>query len=188
MAIISTTRTATADEIAHEMDRRGAVIEILEAEFEREKLRADTFERQYRQACSDLAQAVGQRDTYRDACKSTGICMTCVLGAPDTFGCTDCLDTGWDGGAPAGFAPDAEITRLRAEVARKDEALKPFAFERSALDLSRYDDENQIEVRYPPVGRHHRIPVGHFTVGDLRRARAERMPEEGCAALEQEGA
>lgn len=66
----------------------------------------------------------------------------------------------------------AEITRLRAENAGMREALKPFALERSTLDLSRYDDENQVEVRYPPVGRHQRIPVGRVTIGDLRRARA----------------
>lgn len=46
----------------------------------------------------------------------------------------------------------AEITRLRAENAGMREALKPFAFERSALDLSRYDDENQVEVRIPQSG------------------------------------
>lgn len=172
MTVTSTSRTATTDEIVREMDRRGAVIEILEAEFEREKLRADTFERQYRQACSDLAQAVGQRDTYRDACKSAGVCMTCVLGAPDTFGCTDCLNTGWEGGAPAGFAPAAEITRLRAEVARKDEALDRFAS--LAKNYEGCSGSDWVGFR------------GAVYVSDLRRARAARMPAEGRATLEQD--
>lgn len=123
MTVTSTSRTATTDEIVREMDRRGAVIEILEAEFEREKLRADTFERQYRQVCSDLAQAVSQRDAYRDACKTAGICMACVLGAPDTFGCTDCLNTGFDGGQPTtctGFAAGLEAAAEAANGIEPD--------------------------------------------------------------------
>lgn len=63
-------------------------------------------------------------------------------------------------------AQAAEITRLRAEVARKDEALKPFAA--SCIDVS-----------------------GTAAIGvsqsDIDRARAARMPAEGRAALEQEG-
>lgn len=42
------------------------------------------------------------------SCKSAGLCMTCLLGAPDTFGCTDCLNTGWDGGNPHARAERAE--------------------------------------------------------------------------------
>lgn len=63
-------------------------------------------------------------------------------------------------------AQAAEITRLRAEIARKDEALKPFAD--SCIDVS-----------------------GTAAIGvsqrDIDRARAARMPAEGRAALEQEG-
>lgn len=40
---------------------------------------------------------------WKDVAQRAGVCMTCALGAPDTFGCTDRLNTGWDGGAPAGF-------------------------------------------------------------------------------------
>lgn len=40
---------------------------------------------------------------WRNVAKRAGICMSCALGAAEPFGCTDCLNTGWNGGAPAGF-------------------------------------------------------------------------------------
>jgi hypothetical protein len=43
-----------------------------------------------------------EKQRWMDACRSAGICMYCAAGAP--YGpCHDCLGTGWDGGAPAGY-------------------------------------------------------------------------------------
>lgn len=43
---------------------------------------------------------------WRNVAQKSGICMSCALGAHEPFGCTDCLNTGWTGGAPAGFIPE----------------------------------------------------------------------------------
>lgn len=56
------------------------------------------------------AEAVKNLQTELTAWKSVaqraGVCMSCALGTPETFGCIDCLNTGWTGGAPAGFIPE----------------------------------------------------------------------------------
>lgn len=44
--------------------------------------------------------------TWKNIAQRAGICMSCALGAPEPFGCVDCLNTGWTGGAPAGFSPE----------------------------------------------------------------------------------
>ena len=54
-------------------------------------------------------------ESYKYACKRAGICMTCVLKAPEPYGCTDCLNTGFTGGDPIAER-DAAI--VRAEAAR----------------------------------------------------------------------
>lgn len=51
--------------------------------------------------------AFRERDAYKLACERAGVCMTCVVQAPEPYGCTDCLNTGWDGGQPAG--PEVEL-------------------------------------------------------------------------------
>lgn len=56
---------------------------------------------------------------WKDICRSVGVCMSCAISVPDTFGCTDCLNTGWDGGSPAGFVPD----KIHADTATRLEAL-----------------------------------------------------------------
>lgn len=58
-----------------------------------------------------------EASSYRDACKSAGICMACVLGAPDAFGCTDCLNTGFDGGRPVTCTGYAAGLEAAAEAA-----------------------------------------------------------------------
>jgi hypothetical protein len=57
-----------------------------------------------------------ERDKYKNACICAGVCMSCVLGLPEPYGCTDCLNTGWDQGAPYEAREAlAEIARLQAE-------------------------------------------------------------------------
>lgn len=43
---------------------------------------------------------------WHNVARRAGICMSCALGAHEPFGCTDCLNTGWNGGAPTGFIPE----------------------------------------------------------------------------------
>ena len=45
-------------------------------------------------------KAEGERDIFRGACERAGVCMSCVLYPPEPFGCTDCLNTGWENGGP----------------------------------------------------------------------------------------
>jgi hypothetical protein len=52
---------------------------------------------------------------WKEVAQRAGVCMTCALGAPDTFGCTDCLNTGWDGGAPAGFVRAGDAAQQAPE-------------------------------------------------------------------------
>ncbi|RWP44250.1 MAG: hypothetical protein EOR04_04850 [Mesorhizobium sp.] len=39
-------------------------------------------------------------DAYKAACERAGVCMTCVVQAPEPYGCSDCLNTGWQQGDP----------------------------------------------------------------------------------------
>ena len=57
--------------------------------------------------------------TLESICRGAGVCMSCLYGAPDPIGCTDCLGTGWDGGSPY-----EQIKVLEARVAKLEAALK----------------------------------------------------------------
>jgi hypothetical protein len=136
MTIISTTRMATAAETAREMDRRGEVIERLEAdnatqaaEITRLRAEVDHWQRQ--------AQAAQNNATLFQ--------QDCVFHV--------------------------------AEKARKDEALARGADYLDALeaDLIKNDIDMAIDTETPPG-----VVADEF--------RAARMPAEGRAALEQEGA
>ena len=69
------------------------------------------------------------------ACRSAGLCMSCLYGAPDPIGCTDCLGTGWDGGSPYD-----QIKVLEARVAELEEAL--------ALEHDKYVEWRGLAERY----------------------------------------
>lgn len=60
---------------------------------------------------------------WKEVARRAGICMTCALGAPDTFGCSDCRNTGWIHGAPDGFVPDLEY-HSRDSVGPKEAAAR----------------------------------------------------------------
>ena len=55
---------------------------------------------------------------YRSALRWAGICMTCLDGAPEPYGCTDCLNTGYAEGNPFDQikALEAENKRLKAAL------------------------------------------------------------------------
>jgi hypothetical protein len=50
------------------------------------------------------AEATAKR--YREMLLSIGVCPSCIDRAPEPFGCSDCLNTGWEGGAPRGFVSE----------------------------------------------------------------------------------
>jgi hypothetical protein len=52
-----------------------------------------------------LQIAKDQRNAWQKVAGQAGVCMTCAMGAPDPYGCTDCLNTGWEQGAPHGYMP-----------------------------------------------------------------------------------
>jgi hypothetical protein len=54
---------------------------------------------------------------WQEVARRSGVCMTCAISAPEPYGCTDCLNTGWDGGAPAGFTPEATIAARDKRIA-----------------------------------------------------------------------
>ena len=64
----------------------------------------------------DLMRAANEKlgdenAVLREACRSAGLCMSCLFGSPDPLGCTDCLGTGWAGGNP-----HDQIKRLKAAL------------------------------------------------------------------------
>lgn len=86
------------------------------AELERER---DDLQRAWLGQRKRAEAAERERDDYLRACKSAGVCMSCVHGAPDPYGCTDCLNTGFDMGLdnPRAEAAEAEIRRLSEALA-----------------------------------------------------------------------
>ncbi len=71
---------------------------------------------------SDLAaekrakeEAERERDSWKAVCRKAGVCMSCAIAMPDPHGCFDCLNTGWEGGAPKAFAPEKIVTPLHSD-------------------------------------------------------------------------
>ena len=52
-----------------------------------------------------------ERDAYKLACERAGVCMTCVIQAPETYGCPDCINTGYIQGDPY-----ERIKQLEAQI------------------------------------------------------------------------
>lgn len=85
--------------------------------------------------------------TWKEVAQKAGVCMTCALGAPDTFGCTDCLNTGWNGGSPAGFVRASDAAQGALEP--NETALNCARFVRWALQEGPWqgDDLDGSEVQ-----------------------------------------
>lgn len=85
---------------------------------------------------SEIARLTGERDTWKLVARGAGVCMTCALGAPDTFGCTDCLNTGFEQGAPQGYVPEGyhaeTVARLTARAETTQAALSRLKADREA--------------------------------------------------------
>ena len=62
--------------------------------------RSTTLDKQRKAVRETYIKAIEQRDAYKRACERAGVCMTCVVQAPDPYGCSDCLNTGWEQGDP----------------------------------------------------------------------------------------
>ena len=58
-----------------------------------------------------LEETKDERDRWKDACRKAGVCMSCAVAMPEPIGCTDCLNTGWDGGAPIGFVSEELLAK-----------------------------------------------------------------------------
>lgn len=63
----------------------------------------------------------GEIERLRLMLRQLGACMSCIDGPADPHGCTDCLNTGWEGGAPAGYVAESTLARVTAE---RDEAVR----------------------------------------------------------------
>ena len=182
MTVTHTTRTASIDEIAAEMDRRGAVIEKLEA-----KLRLVDQDRIHRgkmlKRIRDML--VNPRDHLDDA------------GDLVSFGSTNDADTfrdavqmledwRWDDIMREGKLPDLvancrkaneRADQSNARVALLESALKPFAEEAENWHDDVPDDYRSLCTE-PGSETVHPGSETAFTVGDIRRARALLPPKE----------
>jgi hypothetical protein len=72
-----------------------------------------------------LAKAVEDRDHWSDVAHREGVCMTCrgPHGALESYGCTDCLNTGYCG------EHHNTVADLEAKLAKAVEALRFYAWE-----------------------------------------------------------
>lgn len=61
-----------------------------------------------------LERVLEEHQSYKNSCHHAGVCMTCVVQAPEPYGCSDCLNTGWQSGSPTSELL-FEIQRLRKE-------------------------------------------------------------------------
>ena len=93
-----------------------------------EERAGDIFEQWTKSVSSDpghyislIAAALAEfaADARRETAKSYGACMSCLDGAPDPYGCTDCLGTGYDGGAPKGFVSEDFLKQALAKSAEE---------------------------------------------------------------------
>lgn len=44
---------------------------------------------------TDIERLKRERDAYKRAAVAAGVCPTCIIQAPEPYGCSDCLNTGW---------------------------------------------------------------------------------------------
>jgi hypothetical protein len=71
---------------------------------------------------------------WKEACRKAGVCMSCAIAMPDPYGCGDCLNTGWELGAPVGYISETAFgmrqnitTLLSSEVQTLRGALQKIA-------------------------------------------------------------
>jgi len=88
-----------------------------------EQLRDQQFKDYVERTADDILALRDRNAALEGTCRSAGLCMSCLYGAADPIGCTDCLGTGWDGGDPR-----SQIEVLEARVAKLEAALKEIEF------------------------------------------------------------
>lgn len=64
---------------------------------------------------SQVLRLEGEKTWAVSVLRSRGVCMTCWNGPPEHYGCSDCLNTGWEQGAPL----EARDAIARAETAQQ---------------------------------------------------------------------
>lgn len=92
-------------------------------------------------AAADRIEAlIAERDHWKDVAGREGVCMTCrgPRGAPEPYGCSDCLNTGYCG------EHHSTVTDLEAKLAKAVEALE---------EISEYDTGATAGLAY--TARHH---------------------------------
>jgi hypothetical protein len=65
-----------------------------------------------------------ERDGWKEAYRRTGGCMSCAITSPAPYGCTDCLNTGWERGAPTGYVETSALEAAETHSAALARALK----------------------------------------------------------------
>ncbi|PQZ29759.1 hypothetical protein CQZ93_06000 [Ochrobactrum vermis] len=98
---------------------------------------------------ADNAALTARVKELEESSKKSGVCITCLTGSPEPYGCSDCLNTGWDGGCPpnspedikmlfAGMISDFSKIKSRAEALETKLAAARKALQKIAGDT--YDD------------------------------------------------
>lgn len=77
-----------------------------------------------------------ERDTYKQAALHAGVCPSCILEAPEPYGCSDCLNTGWMQGDPY-----EEIKTLKAKLEEANKALEPDALASIVANIRQGESE-----------------------------------------------
>ena len=74
---------------------------------------------EYKRREDELLALRDRNAALEGICSAAGLCMSCLYGAPDPIGCTDCLGTGWDGGDPHNQIEvlEARVAKLEVELA-----------------------------------------------------------------------
>lgn len=175
MTVTHTTRPASIDEVAAEMDRRGAVIEKIE-----EKLRLVDQDRIHRgkmlKRIRDML--VNPRDHLDDAGDMVSFGST---NDADAFrDAVQMLETWrWDDIMREGKLPDlvADCRKANERLAVLEAALQPFAEEAENWHDDVPNDYRSLCTE-PGSETAHPGSETEFTIGDLRRARALLPPKE----------
>src|SRR6478609_11624779 len=73
----------------------------------------------FEEAARQIKILKDQRNAWQKVAGQAGVCMTCAMGAPEPYGCTDCLNSGWEQGAPHGFMPIPAVAQPTLDIERQ---------------------------------------------------------------------
>lgn len=92
-----------------------------------------------------------ERDTWKRVVERAGVCMTCALGAPDiSIGCTDCLNTGFEQGAPRRYVSEdfhkEEISKLQRRLENRQDTINVLEEIIDKIELSAQAQPNVVGI------------------------------------------